>query len=753
MIPLPLAFGFANLAILGWLGAAAAPILIHLWMKRVRKETRWAAVRFLQAAIKRHARRLQLQQWILLAIRTAIILLVVLAAAKPTLDSLGLVGPGVRTHRMLVVDASLSMGLETDAGKLITQAKRLAGQLIDQSREGDVFSVATLAAPPRAVLAQPTSDRSRAKRSVEQVELTEGTADLGRGLQLVRQLLTDAEAAASNVDRHEITFFTDLTAATWGPLAGDAPAGDPSDAEAESAATGQAAQLYAKLIEDAVLTVVDVGQPDAENTAVVETRLETSTPTTQRPLAVRAKIARFGGEKDSGSEEQLVDLVVDGVAVASQTARFSAGQTASVSFSHQIRTPGEHTLSVRLAEDRLVADNQRWLACRVEDNVRVLCVEGRRGAAMYVASALNPTGDNDSPIQPEVVSDAELAAIDLADYRCVFFCNVAQLSRNEAQRLESYVRGGGGAVFFLGDRVDADRYNDLLGPPAAATRTVTPVVFKPGDEQDGGLLPAEIGRPVSSPQFRLDPLEYTHPIVAPFRGRERAGLITTPVSRFYQLILPNDAASQTALATTGGDPLLVTSEFGRGRVVLFATDGSLTSVDPSTGEPWTAMPAWPSFLPIVRELLSFASTGGGGPPAVTVGEAIGGPAPEWAAGSELAVIRPDGQQETTLVSAVRGAWSYDRTDRAGVYVVRAEDRPGTLAAAAVNPDPRESDLARTPSAALPAELRLRNSPTTDSGEAANLAPATGVHRGLLMAALLLVLLETFLAYWFGRSAG
>ena len=38
----------------------------------------------MQAAIKRHARRLQLQQWILLAIRTAIILLVVLAAAWAT---------------------------------------------------------------------------------------------------------------------------------------------------------------------------------------------------------------------------------------------------------------------------------------------------------------------------------------------------------------------------------------------------------------------------------------------------------------------------------------------------------------------------------------------------------------------------------------------------------------------------------------------------------------------------------------------
>ncbi|TWT33564.1 hypothetical protein KOR34_33960 [Posidoniimonas corsicana] len=744
---LPLAFGFANLAILGWLGAAAAPILIHLWMKRVRKETRWAAVRFLQAAIKRHARRLQLQQWILLAIRTAIILLVVLAAAKPTLDSLGLVGPGVRTHRLLVLDASLSMGLETDDGRLITHAKRLAERLIDQSRPGDVYSVCTLAAPPRAVLAQPTSDSSRAKQSVQQVKLTEGTADLGRGLTLVRQLLTNAEAAATKVDRHEVTFFTDLTATTWGPLTGDTP---PDGVDASDSA--EAAKLYSQLVEDAVLTVVDVGQPDAGNAAVVGIAIESATPTTQQPLAIRARVARFG-EADADADA-LVDLVVDGVTVASAPARFGPDETASVSFTHPIRLPGLHTLSVRVAEDRLVADNQRWLACQVDEHVRVLCVEGRRGAAMYVAGALNPSGQADAAIQPEVVSDAELASIDLNDFRCVFFCNVAQLSRSEADRVASYVRGGGGAVFFLGDRVDPDRYNDLLGPSESAGRSLTPVLFQPGQEDNGGLLPAEIGAPVSSPQFRLDPLEYAHPIVAPFRGRERAGLITTPISRYYQLVLPEQTSSQTALATPSGDPLVVSSEHGRGRVVLVATDGSLTSVDPATGEPWTVMPAWPSFLPIVRELLSFASAGGGGPPSVTVGQPISGAAPEWAAGGELTILRPDGEEESTLVHSGGGeaTWAYDRTNRAGVYRVESPDRPAPVGAAAVNPDPRESNLTRVSTASLPAELRLRNTPAAATGASADLAPATGVHRGLLMAALLLVLLETFLAYWFGRSA-
>ena len=38
---------------LGWLAAAAAPILIHLWSRRKYREMSWAAMEYLVAAAKR----------------------------------------------------------------------------------------------------------------------------------------------------------------------------------------------------------------------------------------------------------------------------------------------------------------------------------------------------------------------------------------------------------------------------------------------------------------------------------------------------------------------------------------------------------------------------------------------------------------------------------------------------------------------------------------------------------------------------
>jgi hypothetical protein len=106
----PLAFGFANLAMLGWLAAAAIPILIHLWNKRRYREESWAAIEFLLAALNKTSRRMWLEQWLLLALRMALVAVIVLAVAQPFWQASGLAfAPGQRTLKMFVIDNSYSM--------------------------------------------------------------------------------------------------------------------------------------------------------------------------------------------------------------------------------------------------------------------------------------------------------------------------------------------------------------------------------------------------------------------------------------------------------------------------------------------------------------------------------------------------------------------------------------------------------------------------------------------------------------------
>ena len=62
-------------------GAVSVPIIIHLLNRRRFKIVTWAAMRFLLAAQKQTVRRMRLEQYLLLATRVLILLLLVLAMA------------------------------------------------------------------------------------------------------------------------------------------------------------------------------------------------------------------------------------------------------------------------------------------------------------------------------------------------------------------------------------------------------------------------------------------------------------------------------------------------------------------------------------------------------------------------------------------------------------------------------------------------------------------------------------------------
>jgi hypothetical protein len=107
---------FGSIWMLGWGLAAALPILIHLWSRRKFREESWAAMEFLLAAMRKNARRIQLEQWLLLAVRTAILVLLALALADPQLSLLsGWTGSvGGQSHVVLVLDGSYSMDYRRD---------------------------------------------------------------------------------------------------------------------------------------------------------------------------------------------------------------------------------------------------------------------------------------------------------------------------------------------------------------------------------------------------------------------------------------------------------------------------------------------------------------------------------------------------------------------------------------------------------------------------------------------------------------
>jgi len=111
MTPLLALWQFCSAGMLAWGAAAAIPVLIHLWSRRNYRPQAWAAMSFLLAAMQKDARRMQFQQWILLAVRTAILALFVLALADPRSSFFAqrISSADDPAHVILVIDGSYSM--------------------------------------------------------------------------------------------------------------------------------------------------------------------------------------------------------------------------------------------------------------------------------------------------------------------------------------------------------------------------------------------------------------------------------------------------------------------------------------------------------------------------------------------------------------------------------------------------------------------------------------------------------------------
>ena len=734
--PLLLGLGFSNLPLLQMgIAAVSLPIIIHLLNRRKYRERSWAAMRFLLAAIRKNQRRIRVEQWLLLAVRTLLILCVVSAMAKPFLESLGALPllPGQRTHRVIVIDGSLSMSYTPAETNRFDQAKALAAQLVRDARRGDALSVVLLADPPRIIVgeAAPSSNQSEILKEINQVNLPHGLADLTAGFEAIDRVL-----AVSTIPRKEVVILTDLQANTWRK---------PGAATADDGLKRAVAKLEARSAQS---IVIDLGTTGGENRGISDFRINQPVVTVgQSELVASAVVHNYGS---TSSTSCRVRLLIDGQLGPEQVVDIASGADATVNFRPTINTPGEHLLEVRLDDDPLPLDNHRWLALPVRDALSVLLVDGHfksepfASETDYLSQALNP-GTN-SPgvpalIKTRVLPESRFARQDLSTHDVVCLCNVAQFTESETAALDAFLKQGGGVVIFGGDQIVPENYNRLL-------------------YQDGkGLLPASIGAPMGDDKrkqgsFEFNPLGFQHPIVRQFFGTEAAviaGLTNSKTWKYHKLVVPKDSAAKVALAFNTGDPAIVEAPRYRGRVILVAT---------SADAGWSTWPLHPSYAPVMEQIILQAAAGRLAERNLRVGRPIDQVLPAASANTLASVTRPDGGKVQVKIKADDDVsrFHYEETDLSGAYKVQyvgtADAKDLTFAA---DPDPIESDLIKLDKSSLAAAIPgWKFSYMTNwkdlTGNAASIARIGELQRPLLLAVLALLLIESILAWRFSHHS-
>jgi hypothetical protein len=727
-IPLTFAFdGFASLGMLWWGVLGGIPIVIHLLHKRKYRETTWAAMRFLLAAAKKNARRIRIEQLILLMVRVLILLLLVCALAQPYMKSFGtFFQADVPTHRIIVVDTSFSMAYQPAEFSRLDRAKEAAKRIVSASHQGDALNLVRIGTmPPRVIVQKPAFQKGEVLEEIENLEQSHESSDLIATLQDVAQLLNEAP----EIEQKEIIVISDFQRVSWAAASGERRA--------------KVRALLQQMANKASVSFLDVGQSAAPNLAV--TRFTAAEPfiTIGRPVALEAGITNLGSALVSRT---LVELFVNGRLAQTQQVELPPGQEVPVAFSYSFSLPGEHRLEVRISGDGLAIDNRRFLSLPVKEELNVLLVNGEPSgrpsdnATFYVETALRPRTKNnpwDGVTRPTVIRETELVTADLSQYDCILLCNIGLFEPREAELLKTYVEGGGGLVICLGDNVQPGNYNQVL---YAEGQGVLPVKLKPavGDADN----------PDPDNLFRFDSLDLKHPIVNQYEGNPGTGLESTFAFRYFPVEIAANSNVTEVLKFNTTDPAILEAPLGQGRVILFTT-----SVD----NRWGAWPLQPqtSFLPILHETVRFAVAGRWSDRQKDVGEPISRFIKAF--NVSVKMTRPDNETDALRASETKhfAQIHYEATNQSGIYELAIGPPVNLTEWYAVNVDARESALDYVgeeelendlfPGVAIEYLTQWQDGPRRSDS---SLAERGGLTRWLLLAVLCLVLVESLMAWRF-----
>ncbi len=615
-------FGFA-------MAAVSLPILIHLLNRRRSGRESFSSLEFLQEVTRRQRRRIQIRQWLLLALRCLIIALVVGAMMRPALRSGGS-GAGTTTG-VIALDTSFSMQAATESASHAEVARHRLAEIGELHRRGDRTQLVWPTDPPRAAFDAPVEDFGRVMARAERAPITYRPLP-------VDVFIEDAarRAAGSSTLNREIYVISDFQVDDWDPDA------------------------LPELPENVRVYLVPVAnEASLPNVAVTSASFLKASVQSGTSGAVRVSLANFTDGELSNYPVRVFagdDLVGEG------SVRVPAADLATADLALNRSVASGEALQIQISEDALSADDAAWVTPSERQTIRVLLVHGGTpddvAREPYVRLALDPpgqVGERTFTVQEIPLRDFSVQA-DL-DYDVFVLNNVERLSEGVLERLRLAHRDGAGVFVILGDRVDLRYYN-------------TNVL--------DGFCHVTLEDPESVPGsfFSLEPEVPGHPLFEGFAVDYGEALTR---ARFTKVVRTRVSNGDRVLARFGELPAVVEAD----RFLLFTSSADLR---------WGNFPTGGSFLPFLHQSILSLASGSVDARQFRAGEPIELQFDPDVLDGDIQCLTPSGRELPlgTEVASGRVVVRTDPTDVPGVYRFTMNGEP--LRSVAVHLDGAEGHL-------------------------------------------------------------
>ena len=573
---------WGSLAALG----IALPILLHLLNKARPKKVSWAAMELIQRTSKNRARKIKLEDWLIMALRCLALFLAALAMMRLVFTNEEALSSVTPRELILVLDASYSMNHGQFESRF-DLAKKRAVEAVESLPVGSKVSLIAMGRETEVLFRHGDPEVDDLKRRLDSLHAQPVELNLAEGLSQIESLVEESDLSGK-----EVLFLTDGQKQSWDGLA-----------------QGTLERL-SELSKAAEITVFALSDGSTENLSVSDLQVVSGVRREGGFASLSASVKNHGQSPASTSLSLTHDgEVVDVLSVGP----LAPGESQLVRLGSQLEVAGSNRFRVSIDADHLVDDNTAYLAIEVPDQLKVLVVEGREREARYLDLALRLRRSGYAQgLDCVTVPSSSVGKQDVETAEVVVLANVADLSDDGLESLTECVLKGTGLIVYAGDQMDDFAAERILG-------RLMPLSYLSSVEPESG----------ESHRLRMDG--------PPNRiSRELSRLeaeLSECIVRGYHDLKPSSQAN-VVLSLSNGKPLLLTQKAGKGKVAFFAS---------GPGRQWNTLPLNP-VGPILLHLLLDELRSGAVQRTFQVGESMEIEVPAGSVGAEAELAHPGGQR-------------------------------------------------------------------------------------------------------------
>jgi hypothetical protein len=394
--------------------ALAVPLYLHLLRRHTSTPKPFSSLMFFEPRTQSSIRHRRLRYLLLLALRLALLALLVLAFADPFINR---PAASVTTNKLLVlvIDNSFSMR----AGSRLADAKRAALSVLASRAPAERAQIFALGSSLEA-MSQPTDDPRTLQAAVAAIQPTDARGNFG---DLARGLRSFSDSVSGPVDLH---FFSDM----------------------------QKSEMPANFSDLALPAKVSLDLHPVVNSSIANWAVESVNAPGRVWDVKKARVQAVIAGYESPAAMRTVSLEINGKTVVTQKLQVPANGRATVSFNSLNVPYGFSRCAVRIdSADSLPADDAGYFAVEHSDPQQVLFLHqaSDHRSPIYFGDAL--TASAEAAFKMESVSADQASSIQPSKYAFVVISDVPSLPSSFENDLAHYVRGGGGVLIAAGTSI------------------------------------------------------------------------------------------------------------------------------------------------------------------------------------------------------------------------------------------------------------------------------------------------------------